>query len=142
MSAINADPVSWSAHNGCKSMPVPPPCRASSAASTSAALLNNFSASCAARFCNADSFQFRCVEAFAAIFVPSIAITPNCPIPACTHSTSTWVNKFFNAARCCCRNRATTVWSGTSRPQATMYPTSVEHARSIPREDNCPFMYA
>jgi hypothetical protein len=39
-----------------------------------------------------DSLRFADRAAFAAIFVPSIAIVPTRPIPARAHSSSTWVN--------------------------------------------------
>jgi hypothetical protein len=49
------------------------------------------------------------IEAFAAIFVPSIATVPNRASPARAATSSTWVNRPAKAGPASARNRAIVV---------------------------------
>jgi len=68
--------------------------------------------------------RFACIEAGAAIFVPSRATRPTPAMPALAHSRSDAENRLFRACSWRERNRAIVVWSGKSPAQITRKATS------------------
>jgi hypothetical protein len=83
----------------------------------------------------------RSCDAFADIFVASIATTPTFTNPARAHTASTSVNNPASAVSCRTRNSAIVEWSGFRFAAITRNATSSTHARSICLEDRIPNAY-
>ena len=86
--------------------------------------------------------RFACVEALAAILVPSKATRPTLAIPARWHSGSDEENTCFNACSWRFEKRTIVVWSGNSPAQITLKATSIWQARSIRRDERMPTQHA
>jgi len=86
--------------------------------------------------------RFACIEALAAILVPSKATRPTLAIPARWHSRSDEENTCFNACSWRLRKREIVVWSKNSPARITLKATSWWQARSICRDERMPTQYA